>query len=267
MDTEGQMIKDYNEYNLKIYNFSQTEPNIVSKPSFSKIFPRNSFKLDNDPNVLSIESFHKLSPTGGKFILTYFESFSTYYLLTLKGCKEVIFEKMDMKGELWKKPDDDLTSSEIKANLENCFLTGEGLQKLFQDQENDPYLLGEKYVKEEENYYLFQNNFYLVKNEVFFSTDDLKALILSKHLKEKKKIERAKSIVATKNLGVTREAIPDDVKQFVWRRDGGQCVKCGSKEWLEFDHIIPLAMGGSNSARNLQILCEKCNREKGGNLL
>jgi len=56
--------------------------------------------------------------------------------------------------------------------------------------------------------------------------------------------------------------IPPDVKLEVWRRDQGKCVQCGSKEKLEYDHIIPVAKGGSNTARNVQLLCEKCNREK-----
>ena len=64
-----------------------------------------------------------------------------------------------------------------------------------------------------------------------------------------------------------RRPIPDDVKMFVWRRDGGCCVTCGSQEKLEFDHIIPLSKGGSDTARNLQLLCESCNRSKGGNLV
>jgi Holliday junction resolvasome RuvABC ATP-dependent DNA helicase subunit len=64
-----------------------------------------------------------------------------------------------------------------------------------------------------------------------------------------------------------RETISDDVKIFVWRRDEGACVKCGSNIDLEFDHIIPVALGGSNTARNLQVLCEKCNRAKGARLV
>jgi len=63
-----------------------------------------------------------------------------------------------------------------------------------------------------------------------------------------------------------RQRIPDDVKRFVWQRDGGRCVKCGSRENLEFDHIIPISKGGSNTARNIQLLCARCNRAKGANV-
>jgi tetratricopeptide (TPR) repeat protein len=60
----------------------------------------------------------------------------------------------------------------------------------------------------------------------------------------------------------SRTAIPEDVRHAVWRRDEGRCVQCGSQESLEFDHIIPVSRGGSNTERNLQLLCEPCNREK-----
>jgi 5-methylcytosine-specific restriction endonuclease McrA len=59
-----------------------------------------------------------------------------------------------------------------------------------------------------------------------------------------------------------RTAIPSEVRREVWRRDGGKCVKCGSRERLEYDHIIPVAKGGSNTARNIELLCETCNRTK-----
>ncbi len=65
----------------------------------------------------------------------------------------------------------------------------------------------------------------------------------------------------------SREMIPDEVRLFVWQRDRGSCVRCGSREKLEFDHIIPVADGGSSTERNVQLLCEPCNRVKGRNVI
>jgi hypothetical protein len=60
-----------------------------------------------------------------------------------------------------------------------------------------------------------------------------------------------------------REPIAERVRHEVWRRDGGRCVDCGSGFRLEFDHIIPVSRGGSNTARNIELRCEPCNRRKG----
>jgi len=59
-----------------------------------------------------------------------------------------------------------------------------------------------------------------------------------------------------------RPSISQDLRDKVWRRDNGKCVQCGSQKNLEFDHIIPFSKGGSNTYRNLQLLCEACNRSK-----
>lgn len=56
--------------------------------------------------------------------------------------------------------------------------------------------------------------------------------------------------------------IPSPVKDAVWRRDGGRCVQCGSQAALEFDHIIPFSKGGASTYRNVQLLCQSCNRAK-----
>ncbi len=60
-----------------------------------------------------------------------------------------------------------------------------------------------------------------------------------------------------------RQIIPEAVRIFVWRRDEGKCTRCASRNRLEYDHIIALANGGSNTARNIELLCETCNRRKG----
>jgi hypothetical protein len=61
-------------------------------------------------------------------------------------------------------------------------------------------------------------------------------------------------------------SITEDVKDAVWRRDEGKCIQCGSNENLEFDHIIPHSKGGANTKRNIQLLCEPCNRKKSDNI-
>lgn len=65
---------------------------------------------------------------------------------------------------------------------------------------------------------------------------------------------------------VPGRSIPGSVKDAVWRRDQGRCANCGSQRRLEFDHIIPYAKGGSNTYRNIQLMCETCNRAKSDSL-
>ena len=70
----------------------------------------------------------------------------------------------------------------------------------------------------------------------------------------------------------TRKAIPQAVKVAVAARDRtvpvqsarlGHVGMCGSTEEPHYDHIIPWSKGGTDSVRNLQILCGRCNRRKG----
>jgi len=117
-------------------------------------------------------------------------------------------------------------------------------------------------------YYVYKNNLYCFDWSDIHTEDEQKLLIKEHYFKEEKKFQRLrKEIKLYEKLELaevpqSREPIPEEVKFVVWRRDGGRCVKCGSKENLEFDHIIPLSKGGSNTERNIQLLCEKCNREK-----
>ncbi len=65
----------------------------------------------------------------------------------------------------------------------------------------------------------------------------------------------------------TTRRVPQRVRQEVWRRDRGRCASCSSRERLEYDHIIPVSRGGSNTARNVELLCERCNRAKHNHIL
>jgi hypothetical protein len=72
--------------------------------------------------------------------------------------------------------------------------------------------------------------------------------------------------ILAKESKSNRKRIPDEVQMFVWNRDGGSCVKCGTDKNLAFDHIIPHSLGGSDTKRNLQILCDECNLRKGNRI-
>ncbi|OGM28157.1 hypothetical protein A2962_02100 [Candidatus Woesebacteria bacterium RIFCSPLOWO2_01_FULL_39_61] len=62
--------------------------------------------------------------------------------------------------------------------------------------------------------------------------------------------------------------IPTEIKRIVWERDEGKCAKCGSKENLHFDHLIPFSKGGSSlDPKNIQVLCGKHNLQKSDKIL
>lgn len=72
---------------------------------------------------------------------------------------------------------------------------------------------------------------------------------------------RTASSPATDTLS-DRKRIPKDVRNAVWIRDAGLCIECGADDYLEFDHVIPVSKGGSNTLNNIQLLCRRCNATK-----
>lgn len=120
-----------------------------------------------------------------------------------------------------------------------------------------------------EAYYLFNNKFFTVTTNFLEETSLEEATLLVKKLafsedsrlkKLRQEVESMDRII--NNQSYVRTAIPDDVKLLVYSRDEGRCVKCGSRENLHFDHIIPVSKGGGNSEANIQILCQYCNLKK-----
>ncbi|MEX2373973.1 MAG: HNH endonuclease signature motif containing protein [Dehalococcoidia bacterium] len=94
--------------------------------------------------------------------------------------------------------------------------------------------------------------------------EEVALLVWDRARRQDARIERLRKVRATEEgvTGARRERIPDDVRLFVWQRDEGRCVRCGAQEDLQFDHVIPVAHGGGNTAENVQILCGTCNRAK-----
>lgn len=76
--------------------------------------------------------------------------------------------------------------------------------------------------------------------------------------------------ICSKDGILKRVGIPDWLKKGVFYRDKGRCALCtkdltgviATAESLHYDHIYPLAEGGSNDPTNFQLLCEICNLEK-----
>lgn len=59
-----------------------------------------------------------------------------------------------------------------------------------------------------------------------------------------------------------RRNIPDSVRQYVWKRDGGKCRKCSRKKYIHFHHIERYADGGKHEAKNIKLLCVGCHAEE-----
>lgn len=112
------------------------------------------------------------------------------------------------------------------------------------------FIMAKGYTYEEANGFL--NN--LKKVEKGVGQNDIK-------LKLNKIIHQAHGVKSKKC-----ELIPEEILSQVWTKANGKCVKCGSDKNLEYDHIIPFSKGGSNTAENIQLLCEKCNRSKSNDI-
>lgn len=133
----------------------------------------------------------------------------------------------------------------------------------FEQQRSVPVFLC---IMEGRHYWQFQDRIYSDNDGL--DAREVHALLVTRQERERRKVERAVAMLdqGARETPSARQRIPDDVKQLVWGRDGGACVACGSTSELQFDHVIPVALGGSNEPSNLQLLCGPCNRRKGAGL-
>ena len=159
-----------------------------------------------------------------------------------------------------------LNSTLIELRCENCkkkftyldeSLSGVNLDNLIESIQ----LLYERKQLGDSNGYLRELDFDFDFEGQKSNSPNTYPLVVKPELEPMKGKTKKKSITPGEHDARSRR-ISQEVKDQVWNRDGGKCVECGSNENLEFDHIIPFSKGGANTYRNLQLLCESCNRSK-----
>jgi hypothetical protein len=115
----------------------------------------------------------------------------------------------------------------------------------------------------------FENSFYWESGG--YQQRDVLALIRDRQRRATKHLDRAHTLLNVEEGRQQRprnqrQPIPREIRRAVFERDGGSCTDCGSTFDLQYDHVIPVALGGATSLDNLQLLCGDCNRSKGADL-
>ena len=140
--------------------------------------------------------------------------------------------------------------------------TRDRYRRLKNESEDEPVLLHEYH-----GLWLYKRDAYQVSKSLSdaYNDEEIKLLIIDFYDKERRRFERLKNKFVTSNEEreeLKRPRIPEDIRIKIWQRDEGKCARCGSRERLEYDHIVPISKGGSNTLRNIELLCEECNRKK-----
>ena len=97
-------------------------------------------------------------------------------------------------------------------------------------------------------------NFEIAGEALYICRQQLKNYIRWEEYNSKKAVKRRKA------NGFTSK---ENVRKWVFTTHGEKCLKCGSKEDVQLDHIVPIHKGGENKLSNLQPLCKSCNVSKG----
>lgn len=100
-----------------------------------------------------------------------------------------------------------------------------------------------------------------------YTAQDLKALLRDRERRQDQELRRAHMMLNAESSGKQqRQAITKEMRRLVYERDGGACAECGGQFNLQYDHVIPVALGGATSIDNLQLLCQDCNLEKSASI-
>lgn len=121
------------------------------------------------------------------------------------------------------------------------------------------------FVLGKRRYWWFHDCFYWDDDNL--NREDVRALVLQREKRAQRKLQTAHSLMRAEEEGrPNRVSATSDIRRAVFERDGGKCVECDSTFDLQYDHILPVALGGATTVENLQLLCADCNRLKSDSL-
>jgi 5-methylcytosine-specific restriction endonuclease McrA len=144
-------------------------------------------------------------------------------------------------------------------------LSAAAYERLLRLAEDEPQLVLDD-LERKRRWWFFAGEAY--REDEGYDATQMKALIRERQGQKTRRVRRAVALMQQHDPPASpqRDVIAEEVRLAVWRRDAGRCVSCGSKERLQFDHVIPVALGGAGTVENLQLLCGTCNCAKGASL-
>ena len=108
-------------------------------------------------------------------------------------------------------------------------------------------------------YYLFGEHLWELKpSELGASDKGLEILFLDMAERERQRCDRLRSGILSSVATADCALIPAPVRTTVFRRDRGKCARCGGRQGLDFEFIIPPSKGGTASVKNIHLLCTRC---------
>jgi len=232
-------------------------------------FPKPTFKIDDiisyaelvaaeNANVQKGMNF-QINPEYSIFLMSVRRN-APYADEWDNATNTLIYEGHDLPSNLAKEPkevDQPLTTPKGTLTENGKFFTAAQSYKIKLTEE--PHKV-KVYEKIKEGIWCYKGFFNLV-DAMMVTSENRK--VFKFYLKPVEYITKKKQI----ELPHSR-LIPTTVKLEVWARDKGQCVLCGSKENLHFDHDLPYSKGGTSlTANNVKILCAKHNLQKSDKIL
>jgi 5-methylcytosine-specific restriction endonuclease McrA len=124
----------------------------------------------------------------------------------------------------------------------------------------------DKYTAKSRKRYAKDPTYYRIKSQNWRKNNPERTKEYGKEWEEKNRHKRKtyKQRRRAAEKGADGKFYPEDILR-IFDMQKGKCGICSTKKTIEMmhiDHIKPLSKGGSNWPKNLQLLCEKCNKKK-----